>query len=365
MCSGMPWFPSAPRLVLLFASLSACQPEARRHGEPGAAPSVSASGVKLAALPAATPPGDPRFDAELSASAYPFPVNTFEFTSQRQPLRMAYLDVQPEKPNGRTVLLLHGKNFSAAYWEPTVRLLTSRGFRVLAPDQVGFGKSSKPQSYQFSFQALAENTRALLEHVGVERVAVVGHSMGGMLATRFALQFASRTEKLALVSPIGLEDWRRFVAPRSVDDWYGSELKATPESIRAYQTKAYYGGHWKPEYEPLIAFAAGSTQHPDYPKVAWCSALAYDMIFNQPVLYEFADLRVPTLLVVGLRDRTALGKDWASPEVASKLGDYTVLGKRAAAAIPGAELVEFDGVGHLPQVEAFDRYSAALLNFLK
>ncbi|HWA70765.1 MAG TPA: alpha/beta hydrolase [Polyangiaceae bacterium] len=350
-------------LALATTSASACQPEARRHEQARPAPSTSAS-TKLPASPAALPPGDPRFDAELSGSSYPFPVSYFEFTSQRQPLRMAYLDVAAEKPNGRTVLLLHGKNFSAAYWEPTIRLLTSHGFRVIAPDQIGFGKSSKPQSYQFSFQALAENTRALLDRAGVARVAVVGHSMGGMLATRFALQFASRTEKLALVSPIGLEDWRRFVAPRSVDEWYASELKATPDSIRAYQTKAYYGGQWKPEYEPLIAFAAGWTQHPDYPKVAWCSALTYDMIFNQPVLYEFPDVRVPALLIVGLRDRTALGKDWATPDVAAKLGDYTLLGKRAAAAIPNAKLVEFDGTGHLPQVEAFDRYSAALLNFL-
>ena len=190
--------------------------------------------------------------------------------------------------------------------------------------------------------------------------------MGGMLAVRFALLYPSQVDKLALVSPLGLEDWKRAgVKPRTIDDWYAAELKATPDSIREYQKKSYYGGQWKPEYEELIQLAAGSTQHPDYPKVAWCSALVYDMIWNQPIVYELPDLKVPTLLVIGLRDRTAVGSAWAPPEVAAKLGDYTQLGKRAHAAIPGSRLVELPGVGHLPQVEAFDAFSQALSDFLR
>jgi pimeloyl-ACP methyl ester carboxylesterase len=309
---------------------------------------------------------DPRFDAELSGSPYPYPVSFFELESQRQKLRMAYLDVRPREPNGKTVLLLHGKNFGAFYWKTTIELLTSRGYRVVAPDQIGFGKSSKPQAYQFGFQALAENTRALLGSLGVARAHVVGHSMGGMLAVRYALTFPATVEQLVLVAPIGLEDWKRSGAkPRSVDEWYAAELKTTPDSIREYQKKAYYGGDWRPEYEQLIQLAAGSTQHVDYPKVAWCSALLYDMIWSQPVVYELPDLKAPTLLVIGLRDRTALGAAWSPPEIAAKLGDYGALGKRAHSAIPGSRLVELPGVGHLPQVESFSAYSAALTDFLR
>lgn len=343
---------------LVLATLVACQPPLPR-AEP-ARPTV-------AAPPSAASTPDPRFDAELSASAYPYPVAYFELASQRQKLRMAYLDVKPTKnENGKTVLLLHGKNFTAAYWQTTVELLTGHGYRVIAPDQVGFGKSTKPASYQFSFQALAENTRALMTSLGIARSHVVGHSMGGMLGARYALTYAAHVERLALVAPIGLEDWKRLgVKPRSVDEWYAAELKATPSSIREYQKKAYYGGQWKPEYEQLIQLAAGSTEHPDYPKVAWCSALLYDMIWSQPIVYELGDLKAPTLLLIGLRDRTAVGSAWATPEVQARLGDYTQLGKRAHAAIPGSRLVELAGVGHLPQVEAFDAYSRALLDFLR
>jgi pimeloyl-ACP methyl ester carboxylesterase len=343
----------------LLSALVACQPPLPR-AEPQAA------GVAAPAASSSAAPGpDPRFDAELSASAYPYPVAYFELISQRQKLRMAYLDVKPSKPNGKSVVLLHGKNFSAAYWQTTVELLTAQGYRVIAPDQVGFGKSTKPASYQFSFQALAENTRALLASLGIEKSHVVGHSMGGMLAIRYALTYPTRVERLALVAPIGLEDWKRAgIQPRSVDEWYAAELGTTPSSIREYQKNSYYGGQWKPEYERLIQLAAGSTQHPDYPKVAWCSALAYDMIWNQPVVYELGDIQAPTLLLIGLRDRTALGSAWAPAEARAKLGDYTQLGKRAQAAIPGSRLVELPGVGHVPQVEAFDAYARALRDFL-
>jgi pimeloyl-ACP methyl ester carboxylesterase len=344
-----------PAFLLTCAVLASCHAPLPR-AEPFAA-------VPSGVAPAAS--ADARFDAELSGSSYPFPVTHFELASQRQKLRMAYMDVRAREPNGKTVLLLHGKNFSASHWQKTIELLTTQGYRVIAPDQIGFGKSSKPEAYQFSFQALAENTHALLAALGVERVRIVGHSMGGMLATRFALMYPAKVERLALVAPVGLEDWKRSGAKsRSVDEWYAAELKATPDSIREYQKKAYYAGEWKPEYEQLIQLAAGSTQHPDYPQVAWASARLYDMIWSQPVVYELPDLEAPTLLLIGLRDRTALGAAWSPPEIAAKLGDYTQLGKRAHAAIPGSRLLELPGVGHLPQVEAFDAYSRALTEFL-
>ncbi len=306
----------------------------------------------------------PAYDPELTNFTYPFPVSFHELRTQNQTLRMAYLDVRPQTANGRTVLLLHGKNFGAFYWEPTIRALTAKGFRVIAPDQIGFGKSSKPTAYQFSFHTLAANTRSLLDALKVDRVAVVGHSMGGMLATRFALLYPGRTEHLVLVNPIGLEDYRIGVPYRTVDEWYAQELKATPESIREYQKQSYYAGTWKPEYEELIRAQAGWTRHPEYARVAWSSALTADMIVTQPVVYEFPHVRVPTLLIIGTRDRTALGAAWAPKEVAAKMGDYTQLGKNAAAAIPGARLVEIANVGHVPQVEAWDTYLAALTRFL-
>ena len=305
-------------------------------------------------------------DPDATSFPYPFPVRFLPVTVERQQVRIAFMDVAPtQRPNGRTVVLLHGKNFSGAYWEPTIRALAGEGFRVVAPDQIGFGKSTKPAAFQFSFQVLAETTRAVMDSLHIDRFTVVGHSMGGMLATRFALMFPERTEKLVLVNPIGLEDWKTVVPYRSIDQAYAEELRATPETIRNYQRASYYAGRWEPEYEKLIALQAGWTRHPEYPRVAWCSALTSDMVFTQPVVYEFPRVRTPTLLIIGQRDRTAIGRAWAPKGVAATLGDYPALGRKAAAAIPGAKLVEIEGAGHLPQVEAFDRYRSALVDFLR
>lgn len=317
-----------------------------------------------------TPPlrrADARFDATLSGYPYPHPVQTLELPFRESVVRMAYMDVKPApgRANGRTVLLLHGKNFGAFYWARTIDLLTGAGFRVVAPDQVGFGKSDKPEDYVYSFAALATNTTAILDALGLKNVSVVGHSMGGMLATRFALMFPERTQSLVLVNPIGLEDWSAVVPYRSVDAWFEREKKATADSIRTYQRASYYDGNWTEEYEALIEAAAGQTKHPDHAKVAWASALTYDMVFTQPVVHDFPRLRVPTLLLIGQRDRTAIGKDAVPQEVAANLGDYPALGKAAASAIPGAKLVPLEGVGHVPQVEAWPEFSEELLRFLR
>jgi pimeloyl-ACP methyl ester carboxylesterase len=279
---------------------------------------------------------------------------------------MAFMDVAPERPNGRTVVLMHGKNFTAATWERTIRVLTKAGFRVVVPDQIGFGKSTKPAHYQYSFQQLAHNTRALLGSIGVRRAILVGHSTGGMLAVRQALMFPQEVEQLVLVNPIGLEDWKaEGVPPLTVDQWYQRELRVTAERIRTYEQATYYAGQWRPEFDAPVQMLAGLFQGPGKELVAWNSALIYDMICTQPVVYEFERLKVPTLLLIGQKDITAIGKDLAPPEVAAKLGHYPELGRRAAQRIPSAQLVAFPGLGHAPQIQDPEAFHAVLLEGLR
>lgn len=319
-----------------------------------------------AAQPAAAQPSaTPAYDARLTRYPYPYPVQIHPVEAQDQNLEMAYMDVPAAQPNGRTVVLLHGKNFSGAYWAPTIKALTAAGYRVVVPDQIGFGKSSKPERFQYTFQQLADLTRTLLDRLGIKTAGIVGHSMGGMLGVRFALQFPERVERLVLVNPIGLEDWKRSVPYKTIAENYRSELAATPDSVRAYMRENYFAGQWKPEYEALVEIPVGWMNGPDRKRLAMTAALTTDMAFTQPVLYELGDLKVPTLLIIGQRDRTALGKAAASPEVRAKLGNYPDLGRRAKAAIPGAELVEIPAAGHLPQVEQFDEYLRALTGFLR
>ena len=294
---------------------------------------------------------------------YPFPVKELALKIQGQDLKMAYMDLQPENPNGKNVLLLHGKNFSAIYWEQTANDLAKAGYRVIMPDQIGFGKSSKA-NIQYTFQLLAQNTKAVLDQLKITKVSVLGHSMGGMLATRFALMYPEMTEKLILENPIGLEDWKTVVPYQSVDDWYASELQQDYDKMKAYQKEFYYGGQWKPEYEKWLAVPAGWTLNKEYAVIAKASALTYDMVFTQPVLYEFEQVKAPTLLLIGQRDRTALGKAKAPKEVQETLGNYPALGKLTAKKILNSQLVEIDNVGHLPHIEAYDKFIGPLLKFL-
>ncbi len=76
----------------------------------------------------------PVYGERLEGFDYAYPVHYLDFTSQGQPLSMAYLDVAPEKANGRTILLMHGKNFCAGTWERTIDVLADAGYRVIAVD---------------------------------------------------------------------------------------------------------------------------------------------------------------------------------------------------------------------------------------
>ncbi|ASZ14817.1 alpha/beta hydrolase [Chitinophaga pendula] len=304
-------------------------------------------------------------DAVLSDYNYPYPVHFFSLKSQGQELQMAFMDVQPTQPNGKTILLLHGKNFCGAYWDSTAADLSQAGYRVIIPDQIGFGKSSKPPRLQYTFQLLAEQTKALLDSLKVPKTAILGHSMGGMLATRFTLMYPGLVSALILENPIGLEDWKLKVPYQSVDKWYSSELQQDYTKIKQYQLDNYYAGKWKPAFEKWATLLAGWTVGPDYAQVAWNAALTYDMIFTQPVCYEFSQIKVPTLLIIGQRDRTALGKANVSDAVRKTMGDYPTLGKETAQQITHAKLVPLEGVGHLPHIEAYQAFITPLLEFLQ
>jgi pimeloyl-ACP methyl ester carboxylesterase len=307
----------------------------------------------------------PTYGAMLEGFDYPHEVHRFTIDSQGADLSMAFMDVPAAKPNGRTVVLLHGKNFCAATWEGAISALTDAGYRVIAPDQIGFCKSSKPQAYQYSFHQLAQNTRALLQSLKVEKPILMAHSMGGMLAARYALLYPDEVSRLVLVNPIGLEDWIAEGVPyATVDENYQSELNTDFERIKAYQQKFYYDGQWKAEYERWAEMLAGLYRGEGRETVAWNQALITDMVMTQPVVHEFPRLKVPVTLMIGQKDRTAPGAARAPEPVAKRLGDYPALGKRAEAAIPDATLIAFEALGHSPQIEDPAAFNAALRSAL-
>src|ERR1700731_4871183 len=108
------------------------------------------------AIAAETAPREP-YGINLEGFPYPHPVNLLPLVNDGEKLRMAYMDVAPTQPNGRVVVLLHGRNFPSSYWAPVIKTLNDAGFRVVVPDQIGFGKSSKPTA-ELHFDTLARKT---------------------------------------------------------------------------------------------------------------------------------------------------------------------------------------------------------------
>lgn len=293
---------------------------------------------------------------------YPYPSSSIKFMLENQQLEMSYMDIKPDNSNGKSVILFHGKNFNGYYWKDVIEFLKTGGYRVIVPDQIGWGRSTRANIH-YSFHMLALNNKGLLDSLGIEKVNVIGHSTGGMLAVRFALMYPERVERLILENPVGLEDYRTFVPYQSLDALHIKEMAATYESMKKYQMTYY--PEWKPEYEQYVQALAVDLQRPDFREAAFVNALTTNMIYEQPVVYELRNIKVPTLLVIGQFDRTIVGKDVLEEEVKQSYGQYPDLGKAAKGFITGSKLVELDNVGHIPHVQDLTAFQKAVMDFLK
>jgi pimeloyl-ACP methyl ester carboxylesterase len=187
--------------------------------------------------------------------------------------------------------------------------------------------------------------------------------MGGMLAARFAMLYPNRVEKLVLENPIGLEDYKRFVPYKPTDSLTEKEMAATYESFKKYQ-QSYYPT-WKPEYEQYVEAQAEALNDSDYYSTARVNALTYQMIYEQPVCYEWDRIRSPTLLIIGQADRTVVGKDLLTAAQKKVYGQYPALGKKTKGLIRNAKLAELPGIGHIPHIQDTKLFLKHLLPFIK
>src|SRR4030095_2312103 len=123
---------------------------------------LSSLSCAQSAEPAAREP----YGIGLEGFTYPYPVHQLPLVNDGEQVRMAYMDVAPAQPNGRTVVLLHGRNFPSSYWAPVIKTLSDAGYRVVVRAKIAFEKPSKPQG-DLHFDTLARNTIALLDHLQI------------------------------------------------------------------------------------------------------------------------------------------------------------------------------------------------------
>jgi pimeloyl-ACP methyl ester carboxylesterase len=324
------------RVVGALVALSVCEGAAQ-----GNAPSLPAPVV----LPGSVTSED---------VPYPFPVSYLPLTVYGESVRLAYMDVAPATAaNGRTVVLLHGMNFAGFYWGGPIDALRREGFRVVVPDQIGFGRSSKPL-IPYHFHDMALNTRRLLQHLDLARVMVVGHSMGGMLAARFATQYPDIVERLVIYNPIGLSDGRYDQPWSDTDEVYAQVLASTYQSIRArlFRYVSHKPSAWNEEFERYVRVRYAWTLSAEWPRYAMVQARLSQMPYLDPVVNDWAHIASPTLVFGGREDSL-------TPRFPERM-------QGVAAAIPNGKgrLLLLPGLGHVPHVEAPDAFYPGLIAFL-
>jgi pimeloyl-ACP methyl ester carboxylesterase len=289
---------------------------------------------------------------------YPYPSKYLGISVYGQDVRISYMDVAPTgTPNGRTVLVLHGNNFGGFYFKGIIDALTKEGFRVIVPDQIGYGRSSKPIA-PYNLNSQARNTYRILQHEKIERVSVVGHSMGGMLTARFATQFPKAVERLVIYNPIGLTDGRFGRPMPTIDETYEQTLKTDYQSTRASLSRyvAHNPKAWNDEFELYTRIRYSWTLSSEWPRLAMVQSLISQMLYNDVVVYDWPHIQVPTLAFGGAED-LLLGPASAFQERMQFLAKSIPNGNGRVHLIPG--------LGHVPHLEAPDKVIPPLVAFLK
>jgi pimeloyl-ACP methyl ester carboxylesterase len=303
------------------------------------------------------------YGINLEGFPYPHPVNLLPLVNDGEQLRMAYMDVAPERPNGRTVVLLHGRNFPSSYWAPVIGMLSAAGYRVVVPDQIGFGKSSKP-SGELHFDTLARNTILLLDHLKIDKADVVAHSLGGMLAIRIARAYPDRIAHLVLTAPIGLEDYRLSVPPTPTETIIENEDRLTADGYRR-QLETNYALKLPPDQvTPFIDARFNIKGSADYQRWLRTFVSSSQMIYREPVAHEIPLVAAPTLFIMGADDHNAPGRPNAPEALRSKMGQNAELARALATQMPNAHAEVIADTGHLVFLEAPDKFDALVLGFL-
>jgi pimeloyl-ACP methyl ester carboxylesterase len=300
----------------------------------------------------------------LEGFEYPFPVSFFPVRINGEELRVAYMDVASTSPgNGQAVLLLHGRNFPSSYWAPTIKALTAAGYRVVAPDQLGFGKSSKP-AFDYHFDDMAGTTAALLEKLQIEKLDVVGHSMGGMLAVRFTRNYPQKVDRLVLEAPIGLEDYRFYVLPIDTRHLIERERNLSAADYRQQLITNYSISLPPQAIEPFVEIRERVKESGEYDRWLRSFVNSYQMIYREPVVHEIPLIAQETLFIMGANDHNAPGRAFAPSEARAKMGQNAELAKELASHMRAARVSVVTGVGHLVHLEAEGQFNDLLLRFL-
>ncbi|MBL4729672.1 MAG: alpha/beta hydrolase [Gammaproteobacteria bacterium] len=285
--------------------------------------------------------------ANFEEIPYPYPVHFLELNRFQQDMRLAYMDVPASgRSNGQTVFIQHGMNFYSEAYTPTLKALSAAGFRVIAVDRIGYGKSSKP-ILPYSFNFVAANMKALLDELEIDEVAIVGHSMGGMTVSRFAMMYPELTTHVVMVNQIGLTDQRQSRPWR--DPFVGGGSTTYQSILRGHQR--YFPLRWPPEHLEFVRRQFGQTMSGEWNRIAQVRRLQGQMLYGDPVVYDWQHIASKALVMGGEED--------------GLVDDFPTLAHNVNNELQNSTILLYPDVGHAPQIEIPDLFHADLIRFLK
>ena len=268
--------------------------------------------------------------------------------------RVAYTDTGGD---GHVMLLVHGLASNAGFWRNVIPRFAADGYRVVAVDLPGFGKSEKSAAFPYTMRFQAETVATLIERLDLGPVTYVGHSMGGQIGITLALGRPDLIREMVLVSPAGIEP---FEPGESA--WLANALSvngivnASEDAVR--RNLAMNVTEWKSDYEWLVEERVRMAKSPEMRQFAYAVTQSIRGMLDGPTSDRLGEIRVPTHIVYGAADGL-IPNPYLHP------GTARAVFQRGAAAIPGATLTEVPGAGHLIQVERPEAFVDAVRAVLR
>ncbi len=307
--------------------------------------------------------------------------------------------VELNETGATTVVFLHGLGSYLKFWRSQLDATAAKGYRVIAIDQLGFGKSDKPATFPYTTESFGENVIELLDLLHIEKAILVGHSMGGQTAMSTAIRYPDRVSALALVSPAGFEvfsvreqKWFKNVFSRALvlgqdeegiwgnirelnfqkwspdHEWLIEErvreAKPLADSLEdaektAAAARSKPGADLKAiETEEKAAKALAAAQAKEFDSYAYAQVRTVEgLTQNNFVRESLAKVVAPTIIIYGSGDRLI-------PNMFLHGGFTKTVMAAGQAGIAGSQLLELEGCGHTLQLDCTTEFNKALFEFL-
>ncbi len=273
------------------------------------------------------------------------------------PPMVEYVELNPD---GReTMLFVHGLGSNLKFWRYQLDTFAGEGYRVVALDMLGYGKSDKPATFPYSMEAMADVVHELAQALDIERPILVGHSMGGHIALTYAIRFPDDLSALILTSPAGFEVFSRREKVWFRDAFSSALVKGATEEAIWGNVRSNNFGRWRPEYEWLIEERVRVAKTPEFDQYAYANVKSVQGLTQTDFVRQNLDrIKVPTLIVYGTRDRLI-----PNPFMhGGATGDVMAYGH---AHIKGSQMIPLAGCGHMVQIDCSQPFNEDVREFLR